>query len=69
MSELIFQIEDDPDGGYNARALGYAIFTQGDNWDELVSNIREATEVYFDSPEKMPKVLRLHYVRDEVLAL
>ena len=69
MSELIFQIDDDVDGGYNARALGFGIFTQGDTWDELVANIREATEVYFDKPEAMPKVLRLHYVRDEVLAL
>lgn len=69
MKELIFQIEDDPDGGYNARALGYAIFTQGDTWDELVANVREAAEVYFDKPEQMPKVIRLHYVRDEVMAL
>ncbi len=69
MKELIFQIEDDPDGGFSARALGFAIFTQGETWDELVANIREVTEVYFDQPEQMPKVLRLHYVRDEVMAL
>lgn len=69
MTELIFLIEDDPSGGYNARALGYAIFTQGDTWDEVVANVREAAEVYFDTPDKMPKVLRLHYVRDEVLSL
>jgi predicted RNase H-like HicB family nuclease len=69
MNELIFQIDDDPDGGYNARALGYAIFTQGDTWDEVVTNVREATELYFGNSEHMPKVLRLHYVRDEVMAL
>ena len=62
-------MEDDPSGGYNARALGYAIFTQGDTWDEIVANVREAAEVFFDTPDKMPKVLRLHYVRDEVLSL
>ena len=69
MKELIFQIEDDPDGGFNARALGFSIFTQGDSWDELVANIREATEVFFDKAEEIPKVLRLHYVRDQVMAL
>jgi predicted RNase H-like HicB family nuclease len=69
MNEIIFQIEDDPDGGYNARALGLAIFTQADTWDELAANIREATEVYFTKPEEMPRIVRLHYVRDEVMAL
>jgi hypothetical protein len=69
MNELIFLVEDDPSGGYTARALGAAIFTQGDTRDELSANVREAVEVYFDKPAEVPKLIRLHYVHDEVFAL
>jgi hypothetical protein len=69
MNELIFLVQDDPSGGYTARALGQSIFTEGNTWDELAANVREAVEVHFDKPEDMPKMIRLHYVRDEVLAL
>jgi len=69
INELIFLVEDDPSGGYTARALGVAIFTQGDTRDELSSNVREAVEVYYDKPAEMPRLIRLHYVHDEVFAL
>lgn len=69
MSELVFLIEQDIDGGFVARALGEAIFTQGETREELVQNLKDAVRCHFDSPEKCPKVLRLHYVHDEVLSL
>jgi hypothetical protein len=69
MSELIFVIEDDPTGGYTARALGRDIFTEADSREELVANVREAVSAYFDNPTEMPKVIRLHFVHDEVFAL
>lgn len=69
MSELAFLVEEDVDGGYSARALGEAIFTQGDTREELLRNIRDAVQCHFASPDQTPRILRLHYVRDEVLAL
>jgi len=69
MKEIIFLVEDDPSGGFNARALGYSIFTEADTIEELKGNIREVVDLFFDKPEEMPKLIRLHYVRDEVIAL
>lgn len=69
MSELIFVVEEDVEGGYTARALGENIFTQGDTIDELKEMIRDAIECHFDSPDLAPKLIRLHFVKDEVFAL
>ncbi len=69
MMELIFVVEEDPTGGFTAAAVGPGIFTQGETKEELEANIREAIRCHFDKPEESPKVIRLHYVRDEVLAL
>lgn len=69
MSEIIFEVlEDEGDGGYTASALGYGIHTQGQNLDELRNMVREAVDCYFDETMEAPKVIRLHFVRDEVLA-
>ena len=69
MSEIIFEVkEDEIDGGYTAAALGFGIHTQGDTLEELRANVREATDCYFDETMEAPKVIRLHFVRDEVMA-
>ena len=67
MNEIIFLVEEAPEGGYTARALGESIFTQGETDEELKANIREATESHFGEGNA-PKVLRLHFVREEVIA-
>ena len=67
MSEIIFLIENAIEGGYTARALGESIFTEGDDMAELRTNIRDAVDCHFDVGEK-PKVIRLHFVSEEVLA-
>jgi hypothetical protein len=67
MNELIFEVSQEADGGFVAEALGESIFTQADSWDELRAQVREAvTAFYFDRPA--PARVRLHLVRDEVLA-
>jgi len=67
--EIIFEVrEDELDGGFNASALGYGIHTQGKNLEELRANVREAVDCYFDETMEAPKIIRLHFVRDEVLA-
>jgi hypothetical protein len=67
MSELVFEVTQEADGGFVAEALGESIFTEGDTWDALRTNVREAVRAfYFDQPA--PDRVRLHLVRDEVLA-
>ncbi|MDP9120978.1 MAG: 2-oxoisovalerate dehydrogenase [Acidobacteriota bacterium] len=67
MSELIFVVEEAPEGGYTARALGASIFTEADDVGALHEQIRDAVHCHFD-PGQEPKVLRLHFVREEVIA-
>jgi hypothetical protein len=67
MNEIIFLIEDAPEGGYTARALGESIFTEADDLDAMRANIREAVDCHYE-PEEKPKVIHLYYARDEVLA-
>jgi hypothetical protein len=67
MSELIFLIEEAPEGGFTARALGQAIFTEADDLASLREQIRDAVRCHFDEGQK-PAVIRLHFVREEVMA-
>ena len=67
MTEIIFLVEQALEGGYTAKALGESIFTEGDSLEEVRANIRDAVDCHFD-PEKKPKVIRLHFVSEEVLA-
>lgn len=68
MSRIVIEvIEDEVDGGYSASALGFGIHTQGDSLDDLRRNIREAVDCYFDETMPRPKLIRLYFVRDEVL--
>ena len=65
--ELVFSVSQETDGGFVAECLSYDIFTQADNWEELRTNVQEAVTAYFfDQPK--PEKIRLHLVRDEVLA-
>jgi predicted RNase H-like HicB family nuclease len=69
MRELIFEVTQEGDGGYCAECLTEAIVTEGDTWEELRKNAKEAVRgFYFDRPDELPTTLRLHLVRDEVLA-
>ncbi len=69
MSEIIFEVrEDEADGGYTASALGYGIHTQAETREELRAMVREAVECYFENAAEAPKMIRLHFVQDEVIA-
>ncbi len=68
MSELIFQIEESPEGGYTARALGASIFTEAADLEDLHAQVRDAVRCHFDEG-KAPALIRLHFVRDELIAL
>jgi predicted RNase H-like HicB family nuclease len=68
VEEVIFVVEEDPEGGYNARALGQSIFTQGDTLEEVRNNIKSALKCHFDRKEDIPSIVRLHIVREEMFA-
>ena len=69
MNELVFEVTQEADGGYCAECLTESIVTEGNTWDELRANVREAVRgYYFDQPEKPVLSIRLRLVRDEVLA-
>jgi len=65
-SEIIFLVDETTDGGYTARALGHSIFTERDSLEELREMARDAVQCHFDGPER-PSLIRLHFVKDEVL--
>jgi hypothetical protein len=68
MNEFVFDVVQEADGGYVAECLSENIFTQADSWTELRENVREAVEAFFyDRPG--PTTIRLHFVRDELLAV
>ena len=66
-NEIIFIIEESLEGGYEARAVGHSIFTEGDTVEELKQNIIEAVSCHFEE-EKKPKLIRLHYIKEEIMA-
>ncbi len=68
MDEVIFTVEDAPEGGYIARALGVPIFTEADDLESLPDMVRDAVICHYDEADR-PHVVRLHYVRDELIAL
>ena len=66
--EVIFLIEEAPEGGYTARALGHSIFTEGESLDEIRTAVRDAVHCHFEDRD-MPRMIRLHFVKDEVIAV
>jgi hypothetical protein len=65
--ELIFEIRDAEEGGYCARALGAAIFTEAETWADLRENVLEAVSVHFEDSATRPRIVQLHYVKDELI--
>jgi dephospho-CoA kinase len=67
MNEIIFLVEESAEGGLTARALGESIFTEAETKEQLQEMVRDAVRCHFD-PSRMPKVIRLHFVREEIIA-
>ena len=67
MNEIIFLVENALEGGYTARALGESIFTEADDLDSLREQVRDAVNCHFETNK--PKIIRLHFVSEEVLAV
>jgi len=67
--ELIFEVRESEGGGYTARALGHSIFTEADTWEALRENVLEAASLHFEDEVERPKLIQLHFVRDELIAV
>lgn len=68
MSEIVFEVTQEEDGGFCAECLSENIFTQADSWDALRQNVRDAVRGYYFDQAQTPPRIRLHLVRDELLA-
>jgi hypothetical protein len=68
MNEIMFVVEDAPEGGFIARALGESIFTEADDVESLHRQVRDAVHCHFEEG-KAPRIIRLHFTREEVLAV
>ncbi len=68
MNEIMFVVEEAPEGGLTARALGESIFTEADDIASLHRQVRDAVHCHFEEG-KAPKIIRLHFTREEVLAV
>jgi hypothetical protein len=67
MSEIHFIVEESPEGGYVARAVGAAIFTEADDLSSLREQVRDAVHCHFEDSER-PALIRLHITREEAIA-
>ncbi len=67
-AEIIFEVTEAVEGGYDARALGYSIFTQGEDWDDLKDMAKDAVLCHFDE-DTAPRVIRLHLIKEEAIAV
>jgi hypothetical protein len=67
VTEIVFIVEEAAEGGYTARAVGTSIFSEGDDLEQLRQAVRDAVRCHFDDGDR-PKAIRLHLVRDEVIA-
>ncbi len=69
MQEIVFVVEEAPEGGFTARAVGVSIFTEADSVDQLEAMVRDAVRCHFDDEMKRPRRIRLQFVREHVLAV
>ncbi len=65
-AEIVFQVKESPEGGYEARAVGYSIFTEADDWEGLKEMMRDAVLCHFEDGEA-PRTIRVHLVQHEVI--
>lgn len=65
--ELILEVRDAEEGGYFARGLRHAVFTEAETWDELRANVLEAVSLHFEDAAVRPRLIQLHYVKDELI--
>lgn len=68
VKEIIFLVEESLEGGYEAKALGHSIYTEAETIEELKKSVKDAVQCHFDESD-MPRIIRLHMVKEEVIAV
>ena len=68
IAEIIFEVTESDEGGFEARALGHSIYTQGENWNDLKEMAGDAVLCHFGE-DRAPRVIRLHLIREEAIAV
>lgn len=68
MNDIIFVVDEAPEGGYTARALAASIFAEADELAQLETQVRDAVICHLEESER-PRIIRLHFVRGEVIAV
>jgi len=66
-NEIIFTVTESLDGGYEAKAVGHSIYTQCDEYEELLEMLRDAVKCHFDE-DKLPSLIHVHYIKSEIIA-
>ena len=67
-TEIIFVVEESPEGVFEAKALGHSIYTQGETVEEIREATKDAVSCHFDENDR-PRIIRLHWVKDELIAV
>jgi hypothetical protein len=67
MNEIIFIVEEAAEGGFIAKAVGNSIITEAEDWSSLQEQVRDAVRCHFE-PTALPKIIRLHFIREETIA-
>ena len=67
MNEIILIVEEAPEGGYLAKAVGTSIVTEADDRNPLHQQVRDAVRCHFEASQ-LPKIIRLHFVKEETIA-
>ena len=67
-SEIMFMEQESPEGGYEAKAVSHSIFTEADTLEELRKMVKDAVGCHFDDQDR-PKIIRLHFVKEEIIAV
>jgi hypothetical protein len=67
--ELVFNVREAQEGGYTAQAVGHSIFTEADSWEQLRANALEAATLHFEDQAERPRLITLHFVKDESIAV
>ncbi len=65
-AEIVFQVRESPEGGYEARAVGHSIFTEADSWEHLREMMRDAVLCHFEKGEA-PQSIRVHMIQGEII--
>ena len=68
IAEIIFEVTESDEGGYEARALDHSIFTQGDDWNDLKAMARDAVLCHFEEGN-VPRMIRLHRIGEEAITV